>query len=411
MTASDEHALTVLFRQESGRLVAYLARMFGAHDLQTAEDVVQDTLFTALQAWRQGLPPDPAAWLFTVARRRALDVLRRRKVRHGHGQVSLESAELAAPADDDPTEDLLRMMFSCCHPSLTDDTQTALILHLVCGFGSVEVARAFFVEPGAMEKRLSRAKNVLAAEGALCEVATPEETRKRLSAVMQAIYLMFDAGYHGSLAPEPVQLDVAADAIRIADLLAESRATSTPAAHALAALTCLHGARLPARFARGALVPLDEQDRATWDPELVALGMRHLAASATGSDLTVFHLEAGIAAQHAAASSIDTTDWPEIVRLYGLLYQRKHTPVVALSYLIARARLHGPKQGIAELLALEGKERLERYPFYWAALGDLAFRAGDTDSAQGWLMRGLASARTDGERAMFTRRIASCRPS
>jgi RNA polymerase sigma factor (sigma-70 family) len=410
MTVQDEHALTVLFRQESGRLVAYLVRMFGAHDLQTAEDVVQDTLFTALQAWTQGLPPDPAAWLFTVAKRRALDVMRRRKVRRGHGQVSLEAAELAAPADDDPTEDLLRMMFSCCHPSLTDDTQTALILHLVCGFGSAEIARAFFVDAGAMERRLSRAKNALTAEGRLCEVTTHEETHKRQAAVMQAIYLMFDAGYHGSLAPEPVQLDVAADAIRIATLLAESRANATPAAHALAALTCLHGARLPARFVHGALVPLDEQDRSAWDAELVALGMRHLAASATGTELTVFHLEAGIAAQHAAAASVETTDWAEIARLYQLLYQRKHTPVVGLSYAIAHARVHGPEQGIAELRALEGKERLDAYPFYWAALGDLALQAKNA-AAQTWLTRGLASARSDGERAMFRRRLAACHPS
>jgi RNA polymerase sigma-70 factor (ECF subfamily) len=205
-----------------------------------------------------------------------------------------------------------------------------------------------------------------------------------------------------------VQLDVAADAIRIARLLAESPATSTPAAHALAALTCLHGARLPTRFVHGALVPLDQQDRRAWDHALVAKGMEHLAASADGEDLTVFHLEAGIAAQHAAASSVDTTDWGEIVRLYQLLYVRKHTPVVALSCAIARSRLFGPKQGIADLLTLEGKERLEGYPFYWAALGDLALCAGHMSSAETWLLRGLASARTDNERAMFQRRIASC---
>jgi RNA polymerase sigma-70 factor (ECF subfamily) len=407
MTDDGDHALTVLFRQESGRLVAYLARMFGAHDLQTAEDVVQDTLFTALQAWTQGLPPNPAAWLFTVAKRRALDVLRRRKLRRGNGDVSLESAELAAPADDDPTGDLLRMMFSCCHPSLTDDTQTALILHLVCGFGSAEVARTFFVDASAMERRTSRAKGVLAADGRLFEVVTREETAERQAAVMQAIYLMFDTGYHGSLSPEPVQLDVAADAIRIANLLAESRATATPAAHALAALTCLHGARLPARFVHGSLVALDEQDRTTWDAELVALGMRHLAASATGTELTVFHLEAGIAAEHAAASSVDSTNWREIVRLYELLYQRKHTPVVGLGLVIARSRVHGPERGIAELLTLEGKERLEGYPFYWAALGDLALRAGDLRSARDWLVRGLDTARTDSERAMFERRLST----
>jgi RNA polymerase sigma-70 factor (ECF subfamily) len=136
--------------------------------------------------------------------------------------------------------------------------------------------------------------------------------------------------------------------------------------------------------------------------------MKHLAASADGDELTVFHLEAGIAAEHAAASSVETTDWKEIVRLYQLLYQRKRSPVVALSHAIAGSRVAGPKQGVANLLALEGKERLERYPFYWAALGDLALRGGDRPAARAWLLRGLETARTDNERAMFRRRIDAC---
>jgi predicted RNA polymerase sigma factor len=299
-------------------------------------------------------------------------------------------------------------MFSCCHPSLTEDTQTALILRLVCGFATTEVAHAFFCDPRAMEKRLARAKKVLADEGRLFDMSTREETNERKSAVMSAVYLMFDAGYHSSVAPEVVRADVAAEAIRLALLLADSRATTGPTAHALAALTCLHGARLPARLAAGVLVPLEEQDRSAWDFRLVALGMQHLAASATGGELSVFHLEAGIAAQHAAAASVGTTDWHEITRLYDFLYARKATPVVALSRAIARARVSGPRCGIAEVLALEGRERLDAYPFYWAALGDLAIRAGDIAAARTWLSRGLMTARTDGEREMFLRRLGDC---
>lgn len=222
---------------------------------------------------------------------------------------------------------------------------------------------------------------------------------------MNAVYLMFDAGYHSSVAAEVVRADVAAEAIRLAVLLAESRATTGPEVHALAALACLHGARIPARLAGGALVPLEEQDRSAWDARLVALGMQHLAASAMGEELTVFHVEAGIAAQHAAAASVETTNWPEIARLYDHLYTRKATPVVALSRAIARARVHGPRSGIAEVLALEGRERLDAYPFYWAALGDLAIRADDMQAARTWLTRGLTTARTEAERDMFLRRL------
>lgn len=408
MIPRDEHALAVLFRQESGRLVAYLTRFFGVRDLATAEDVAQEALFAALQSWRDGLPEEPTAWLFAVAKNRARDVLRRRIVRRGNGEVALESDELTEPPEADNDADLLRMMFSCCHPSLTEDTQTALILRLVCGFGTGEVAQAFFTDPRAMEKRLGRAKKVLADEGRLFDVTTREEAHERRAAVMNAVYLMFDAGYHSSVAPEVVRSDVAAEAIRLATLLAESRATTAPAAHALAALTCLHGARLPARLAGGALVPLEEQDRSAWDGRLLALGMEHLAASAMGAELTVFHLEAGIAAQHAVAVSVETTSWQEVSRLYDLLYARKPTPVVALSRAIARARVHGPKSGIAEVLALEGRERLDAYPFYWAALGDLALRAGEMASARTWLSRGLTTARTDAERDMFLRRLGEC---
>lgn len=408
MTVRDEHALAVLFRQESGRLVAYLARFFGVQDLATAEDVAQETLFAALQAWSDGLPADPAAWLFTVAKNRARDVLRRRSVRRGNGAVAIDSDELGQETPDDADGDLLRMMFSCCHPALTQDTQTALILRLVCGFGTAEVAHAFFADPRAMEKRLVRAKKVLADEGRLFDVTTRQEAQERQATVMNAIYLMFDAGYHSSVAPEVVRADVAAEAIRLATLLAESRATTGPAAHALAALTCFHGARLPARFAAGVLVPLEEQDRSAWDARLVALGMQHLAASAHGEQLTAFHLEAGIAAQHVSATSVDTTHWQEITRLYDLLHALKPTPVVALSRAIARARVLGPHSGIAEVLAIEGRERLDTYPFYWAALGDLAIRAGDTTAARTWLSRGLTTARTDGERDMFLRRLGDC---
>jgi RNA polymerase sigma factor (sigma-70 family) len=409
MTARDEHALAVLFRQESGRLVATLTRFFGVGDLALAEDVAQETLVVALQAWSQGLPPDPRAWLFHVAKNRARDMMRRRRVRRGVDDTLDPDALAVEPtADEDVDGDVLRMMFSCCHPALTRDTQTALILRLVCGFGTNEVALAFFSEPSAMEKRLVRAKKVLADEGRLFEPTTHAEARERAAAVMQAVYLMFDAGYHSAVAPEVVRLDVASEAIRLAPLLADSRATTGPAAHALAALTCLHGARIPARVSPHALVPLEAQDRAAWDRELVRLGMKHLAASASGSALTVFHLEAGIAAQHAMASSVETTDWTEITRLYELLFAKKPTPVVALSRAIARARLLGPRAGLDEILGLEGRERLDAYPFYWAALGDLALRLGERTRASEWLTRGLACARTELERELFLRRIAEC---
>lgn len=403
--------LATLFRRQSGRMTAALVRMLGVRRIAQAEDLVQETLLAALQAWNTELPRDPEGWLFAVMRNRVRDALRRERVRTRvlDAHTSPEETEAEAEEPSDEGADLLRMMFSCCHPALTDDGRTALILRLVCGFGTAEVACAFLADPAAMEKRLVRAKRVIADEGRLFEVSTPEQARERMPAVLTAIYLMFDAGYHGSVVPEPVRADLCADAIRLATLLAASPATATAEVDALLALMYLHAARMPARLdAAGALVPLEHQDRSLWDADLIARGMEHLGASARGDELTTYHLEAGIAAVHAMAPSVEATPWGQIADLYDRLYARKPTPVVALGRAIARAQVDGPARGIDAILAIPGRERLEDYPFYWAALGDLSLRAGDRRRALGWFQRGTKSARNDAERAMFARRVLEC---
>lgn len=403
--------LATLFRRQSGRMTAALVRMLGVRRIDQAEDIVQETLLAALQAWHTELPRDPEAWLFAVMRNRARDVLRRERVRTRVLDADTSPEETGVEAEEtvDESADLLRMMFSCCHPALTDDGWTALILRLVCGFGTREVACAFLSDQAAMEKRLVRAKRVIADDGRLFEVSTREQARERMPAVLTAIYLTFDAGYHGSVVPEPVRADLCADAIRLATLLAASPATATAEVDALLALMYLHASRMPARLdAAGALVPLEHQDRSRWDAELVARGMEHLGASARGGELTAYHLEAGIAAVHAMSPSVEATPWGQISDLYDRLYARKPTPVVALGRAIARAQIEGPARGIDAILAIPGRERLEDYPFYWAALGDLALRAGDHGRAVGWFRRGTKAARNDAERAMFERRVLEC---
>lgn len=414
--------LATLFRRQSGRMTAALVRMLGVRRIDQAEDIVQETLLAALQAWQTELPHDPEGWLFAVMRNRVRDALRRERVRTRVLDAGTSPEETEAEAEEmaDESADLLRMMFSCCHPSLTDDGRTALILRLVCGFGTGEVACAFLADRAAMEKRIVRAKRIIADDGQLFEVSTPEQARERMPAVLTAIYLTFDAGYHGSVVPEPpgegprqttgpVRADLCADAIRLATLLAASPATATAEVDALLALMYLHAARMPARLdAAGALVPLEHQNRSLWDADLIAHGMEHLGASARGSELTTYHLEAGIAAIHAMSTSVEATPWGKIADLYDRLYARKPTPVVALGRAIARAQVDGPARGVDAILAIPGRERLEDYPFYWAALGDLSLRAGDRGRALGWFQRGSRAARNDAERAMFARRVLEC---
>ena len=406
---APEDPLATLFRREAGHLVSRLTRVLGMYRLDLAEDAVQDALLAAVQAWKLGLPSDPTAWLLVVARNRARDALRRERLRGAADLLGDELDRLQAPDTIDRRTDLLRLMFSCCHPGISEDGHTALILRLVCGFGLQEIAHAFLTDPSAMEKRLVRAKRTLVAEGRLVDVLAPAELRERLPSVLSALYLLFDAGYHGSLSPHPVRTLVCVEAIHLGQLIVDTPATAGPDAHALLALMCLHAARLPARVdADGALVPFDRQDRSLWDRALIERGIQHLSASAVGDVVSAYHLEGGIAAQHAIAESVDDTNWSEVVRLYDLLYARKRTPVVGLGRAVARARIAGPAAGIDELLALDDRDRLETYPFFWAALGDLALRAGHVHRALVWLERGSETARSDAERQVFRRRLAEC---
>src|ERR1700694_3220904 len=245
-----------LFRHEAGRMVAALTRVFGVHNLALAEDVVQDAFCRALEVWKfRGVPENPSAWLMATAKHRALDVLRRQRTARTFapelGRL-LESEWTLVPAVDElfgasaVKDDLLRMMFSCCHPRLPEEAQVALVLHILCGFGVSEVAAAFLSTTAAIQKRISRAKNVLARSKRLFDLRDADFAA-RLSAVHRALYLLFNEGYHGASAGSAVRVDLCREAIRLAGLLVEHPLASTTASYALCALMCLHAARLPAR--------------------------------------------------------------------------------------------------------------------------------------------------------------------
>jgi RNA polymerase sigma factor (sigma-70 family) len=400
-----------LFRHEAGRLSAALVRVLGPANLDLAEDVVQETLCHALETWKLGRMPDnPAAWLRAVARNRALDLLRRQKTRTRLAPEFARSGDELAPAVDAAfTEDALRdeqlrMMFACCDARLQPAVQVALILKLLCGFGVGEVAQAFLATPAAIEKRLARGKAALRRPGALADLSDPIVAH-RLDGVLDALYLLFNEGYHGAHPELAVRTDLCAEAIRLARLLAQNPATALPRTFALLALMCLHAARLPGRVdAEGALVPLEEQDRARWDAALAAEGAQWLSRAASAPP-TPLLLEAAIAAEHCFAPTFAQTDWPAIVALYDALYAQKPSPVVALNRAIALAQVAGPERGLAELQSIAGRERLARYPFYPAALGDLHLRAGHSRDAEEQFRRALRLARSPAERRHFQRKL------
>jgi RNA polymerase sigma factor (sigma-70 family) len=414
-----DELLDHLFRRESGRITSALTRLFGLHNLPLVEDVVNDALCRALEVWKyRGLPDNPSAWLMTTARNRAVDVLRRERTARAFAPdlADLLSTEWAlVPAvgeifgEEALRDQQLRMMFACCHPRLAEDTQVSLILNLLGGFSMGEVAAAFFASEAAIEKRLQRGKQVLAASGRLPEV-TPEHVAEALPSVHAALYLLFNEGYHGANPAHAIRAELCGEAIRLTQLLAESATTATPVTHALHALMCLSAARLPGRIGSdGALLPWSAQDRTRWDTRLVKRGVASLEASATGAELSAFHVEAAIAYEHTCSARHDRTNFARIVALYDVLLGLRPSPVVALSRAIAIGEVEGPERALEELESIPpgDRERLEHYPFFAAALGEQALRAGRREEARAAFCRALELARSPDEARFLSERVAA----
>jgi RNA polymerase sigma factor (sigma-70 family) len=412
----DEH----LFRRESGRIVAALTRIFGVHNLALAEDVVQDAFCRALEVWKvRGIPEKPAAWLMTTAKNRALDVIRRERTARTFAPEMgrlLETEWTIASVVDEAfaahtiRDEQLRMMFSCCHPRLSEEAQVALILNILCGFGAHEIAGAFLAGRAPIEKRISRGRKVLAGARRLFDLSDAEFT-VRLSAVRRALYLLFNEGYHGASGESAVHGELCTEAMRLTALLSEYPPAATPETDALASLMCLHAARLPARLdSAGDLNPLLDQDRSRWDGRLVSQGLELLERSAVGQGVTAYHIEAAIAAAHASAPTMDETDWALIVSLYDRLMTIGPSPVVALNRAIAIAQRDGAERGIEELHAIGDRERLRRYPFYPAAMGELELRLGHREAAREHFSAALALARNPTEQRFLERRVRACAP-
>jgi RNA polymerase sigma factor (sigma-70 family) len=407
-----------LFRRESGRLVVALTRLFGVHNLALAEDVVQDAFCRALGVWdTQDIPENPAAWLMAAARNRALDIVRRERTAHRFASEVgrlLETEWTTVPVVHEAFEpgvirdEQLRMMFSCCDPHLTEETQVALILNILCGLPAREIAGAFLTGQAAMEKRIARGKTALAAAERLFDLRATEFPT-RLTAVRRALYLLFNEGYQGASATAAVRAELCREAMRLVDLLLEHPPAATPETYALAALMCLHAARLPARLdAAGDLTPLADQHRAHWDSHLVARGLARLEQSATGVAVSAYHVEATIAATHAAAPSVPATDWETIVSLYDRLMAIAPSPVVALNRAIAVAQRDGAERGLEALTAIVDQGRLARYPFYPAAMGELELERGKREAARRHFKAALALARNRTERRHLEKRLRAC---
>ncbi len=416
-TTTVSQVVEHLFREEAGKMVATLTRIFGLEHLALAEDVVQGALARALETWPfYGVPQNPSAWLMRTARNLALDVVRRVKVFHEKQADIIEimdppgfPADAVLFSDEEIADDRLRMMFVCCHPLIPLEAQIALALNTLCGFGIAEISRAFLCTESATAKRLTRAKHKIRQAGIPFEIPAGPELASRLDGVLKCLYLLFNEGYKASSGAVLVRDDVCQEAIRLAGLLAQHPAGNQPKTHALAALMLMNAARFPTRAdALGNLLPLHEQDRTRWDQSLIARGMFHFAQSADGEALTVYHLEAAIAACHCAAQEYAATDWRQILSLYDRLLEFEDSPVVALNRAVAVANVHGAGAGLAALEAVPDRRALESYHLFYAVQGEFEQRCGNFKAAAAHFHRSRELTSMQSERAFLSKRIAAC---
>jgi len=409
-----------LFRHESGKLVSVLTGIFGIERLQFAEDVVQEALVRALQTWPYyGIPKNPAAWLTQTAKNIALDLIRREKLfRDKQPQIitfieqwSTDPGENEHRQFDSEIKDQrLRLMFACCHPSVPQDSQAALALKTLCGFGASEIASAFLTTEAAVEKRLVRARQRIRELRLPFEIPAGEELAARLESVLQTLYLLFNEGYKASTGDKLIREDLCDEAIRLAELLAQSPVGNQPRVHALAALMFLNAARLPARVdEQGNILRLKEQNRVLWDRAKISRGMFYLAQSASGDQWSEYHLQAAIAACHCSAPNYASTDWAGILALYDQLLLIDNSPVVALNRAVAVAQVHGAEAGIKAVQSISNKRQLDSYYLLHAVMAEFESQLDNPKAAANHLRKALELTDLKSEQLLLSRRLEECR--
>ena len=422
MDAQVERSIAAVWRIESARIVAVLARM--VRDVGLAEELAQDALVAALEHWpRQGIPDNPGAWLTTTARHAALDRLRRDRLLQQKLErigLDLEAQEasivpdfvdsLDAARNDVIGDDLLRLMFTACHPVLSLDARLALTLKLLGGLSTQEIARAFLVPEATMAQRIVRAKRTLGEARVPFELPPPNELGERLGAVLEAVYLIFNEGYTATAGEDWMRPALVDEALRLGRMLAE-RAPGEPEAHGLVALMELQASRMGARLdAEGRPVLLLEQDRSRWDGVLVRRGLAALARAAQlGLARGPYLLQAEIAACHARAHVARDTDWRAIAALYAELAQVQPSPVLELNRAVAVGMADGPAAGLAlaDALALGGK--LAGYHWLPSVRADLLAKLGRVEEARGEFERAAAMTANGRERELLLERVRSLR--
>ncbi|QNL52464.1 RNA polymerase subunit sigma [Olivibacter sp. SDN3] len=397
-----------LFRQEFSKMVAVISKGYGLQYIELAEDIVSETFLVATESWKQkGIPPNPAAWLYTVAKQKTNYHFRRNRILNDKVipqlQTGQEIAEEIAEVNFSTQhikDSQLQMLFAICNPAIASEAQIGLALRVLCGFGIEEIAEAFLTNKETINKRLFRAKERLRTEKIKMEFPADSEVSNRLDNALHIIYLLFNEGYYSKTQNQLLQKELCREAMRLGVMLIENESTNNPKTNALMALMCFHASRFDARqSSEDDFVLYENQDENSWNKELINQGMYFLSRSATGNEITSYHLEAKIA--HSHCSKADTKEkWEEILQLYNQLLLVNYSPAVALNRTYALYKADGKEKALKEAEKL----KLTNNHFYFVLLGEL-YKEIDDNKATESFRRAFALAKTDTERKIITRRM------
>lgn len=409
-----------LFRHESGKLVSVLTRIFGTENLALAEDVVQDSLLEALHHWTyEGVPDNPSAWLFRVAKNKALNLMNREKYKN---QLSsdvahfLQSAWTAEPAlnhifsDQEILDDQLRMMFTCCHPTISRDSQVALTLKTLCGFSIPEIARAFLTTDENINKRLVRARQKIREGKIPFEVPEGKSLEVRLEAVLETIYLLFNEGYSASKGDDLIRYELCEEAIRLSEIIAAHEALQDKSdVYAVLSLMYLNASRFKSRTDQaGNILTMAEQDRSQWDHIQMQKGFYYLERSTLHKQFSVYHILAAISAHHCAAPDFESTDWDAILSLYDKLIQVDHSPVALLNRAIAVSKVRGAVQGLEELEKIKDSPVLRSYHLFYSTRAEFYLQLNEPGKAADCLVKAIELSPLQVEKDLLQKKLAHC---
>lgn len=402
-----QELLPHLFRTEYSKITAVLCKLFGIDHIEAAEDIASETFLTAAETWPyKGVPANPTAWLYAVAKNKAKNQLARKQLFAGKIAKEINSRTEAQDnneidlSDQNISDSQLQMLFAICHPSIPVEAQVGLGLRILCGFGIDEIATAFLSNRETINKRLTRAREKLRKEKVAIEVPGSAEIHNRLQTVLKTLYLLFNEGYYSETNDAVLREDLCKEAMRLTLMLITNEKTNTPAVNALMALMCFHASRFSARTTTaGDLILYDDQDESLWDKALIARGTYYLKQASQGQHLSSFHLEASIAYWHTIKEE-SKEKWEAVLQLYNHLLQLQYSPVAALNRIFALAKVYGNKRAIAEAENLQ----LNNNPYYFTLLGEL-YKGTNNDKSKQHLNHAYALAKTLADKNVIQRRL------